>query len=205
MVNSSLGPDPRIARRNFRLGVVNGIAFTVSEALADANLVLTLFIRELGGSNTLVGLLPALKNGGWLLPQIMVAGRIQPLPQKRGVYRTAAVLRVLSWLVLTATIYGATRVGHGPALAAFFVAYTLFMLSGGSSSLAFQEIVAKIIPVRRRGVFFSYRQLFGGLLAFAVAGPLVRSILRAGSPWPFPSNYGLLCVLSLVGLLVGLG
>jgi MFS family permease len=74
----------------------------------------------------------------------------------------------------------------------------LYNLTGGSGSLAFQDVVAKVIPPRRRGSFFSSRQLFGGLLAFCVAGPLVRVMLSQDGPLPFPANYGLLCVIALV-------
>jgi hypothetical protein len=65
-------------------------------------------------------------------------------------------------------------------------------------------VVAKIIPARRRGSFFGTRQLMGGLLTFAVAGPLVRWLLGATGPLPFPYDFGVLCVLGLLFYTVGL-
>jgi hypothetical protein len=64
--------------------------------------------------------------------------------------------------------------------------------------------VAKVIPPRRRGSFFGTRQLFGGLLTFAIVGPLVRWLLSEASPLPFPYNYGVLGVLAWISMSIGL-
>src|SRR5437762_81696 len=47
------------ARRNFRLGVTNGVMLTLVDGLISPSIVLALFINRLGASNLLVGLLPA--------------------------------------------------------------------------------------------------------------------------------------------------
>lgn len=189
---------PSQTQRNFSLGVANGILFALADALTDANLVLALFVRNLGGSQVMVGLLPSLKNGGWLLPQLLVAGRIGGLPRKLPLYRRTSAVRLLIFTLLTLVIFGASWLGPLLTLTLLFVLYTLYNLTGGSGSLAFQDVVAKAIPPRRRGSFFSYRQLFGGLLAFCVAGPLVRLMLSQDGPVSFPANYGVLCVIALV-------
>ena len=194
---------PSQAQTNFRLGVANGVLFTLGEALIDANLVLALLVRQLGGAQAAVGLLPSLKNGGWLLPQLLVAGRIQGLPRKLPLYRRTALTRMAAFALLLVVIFGAGWLGSSLALLLLCLAYTAYNLLGGSSSLAFQDLVAKVIPARRRGSFFSYRQLGGGLLAFFVAGPIVRALLAQDGPLPFPANYGLLGVVSFV--FVGLG
>lgn len=194
---------PSQRQRNFRLGVINGILFTLGEALIDANLVLALFVRDLGGSQAMVGLLPSLKNGGFLLPQLLVAGRIEGMPRKLPLYRRTALGRVAAFVLLTVTVFSAAWLGGPLALTLLAITYTIYSLTGGSSSLAFQDIVAKAIPPRRRGAFFSYRQLFGGLLAFFVAGPIVRAALERGN-LPFPINYGLLGIAALIAISLGL-
>lgn len=195
---------PSQAQRNYRLGVTNGILFALSEALADANIVLALLVRDLGGSQTLVGLLPSLKNGGWLLPQLLVAGRIEGMPRKLPLYRRAAAIRLVAFLLMTLVIFSAVALGPSLALLLIFLTYSVYNLTGGSGSLAFQDIVAKTIPPRRRGSFFSYRQLFGGLLAFFVGGPLVRALLQQDGPLAFPANYGVLCLIGFVVMALAL-
>jgi MFS family permease len=195
---------PSQAQRNFRLGVANGILFTLGEALIDANLVLALLVRQLGGSQVVVGLLPSLKNGGFLLPQLLVAGRVAGMPLKLPLYRRAAFVRTIVFALMVAVVFGSGAFSPSVALLLLCVMYTAYSIIGGSGSLAFQDVVAKTIPPRRRGSFFSYRQMFGGLLAFFVAGPIVRALLSQEGPLPFPANFGMLFAVAFVFLSLAL-
>jgi hypothetical protein len=56
---------------------MNGIMFTLVEAIIAPSIVLAWFINRLGAPNALVGLLPAILAGGWFLPQILVASRVR--------------------------------------------------------------------------------------------------------------------------------
>jgi MFS family permease len=195
---------PAVVRRNYRLGVANGVLFTLGDAFSSAGLVLALLVRQMGGSLALVGLLPALQSGGYLLPQLLVGGRIQAMPYKMPLYRRAAFARLVAFLALTVAIFAATVVPAWLSLWLIVIGYMVFNLGGGTSTLAFQDIAAKIIPARGRGSFFGTRQLLGGLLTFALAGPLVRWLLGAGGPLPFPENFGVLSVLSLLCYAAGM-
>jgi MFS family permease len=190
--------SPSAARRNYRLGVINGISFGLGEAIASPSLVLSLLIRELGGPLALVGALPAIQTAGYLLPQILVSGRLQGQPYKLPIYRTFGVVRVLTWAALVVAIFFAAALPAPLSLALFVGGYLIFNVCGGVTTLAFQDVIAKVIPLRRRGAFFGIRQLGAGLLAFALGGTLVRWLLGAGGPLPFPANFGLLALLSLV-------
>jgi MFS family permease len=195
---------PHVVRTNYRLGVANGVLFAFGDSLTSAGLVLALLVRQLGGSLALVGLLPALQSGGFLLPQLLVGGQLQAMTYKLPLYRRAAVVRLSTFLVLTLVVFAAGLIPPSLSLWLIILCYMVFNLGGGTSTLAFQDVVAKIIPARRRGSFFGARQLMGGLLTFAVAGPLVRWLLGEGGPLPFPHNFGVLCVLGLLFYTAGL-
>lgn len=196
--------SPAEIRRNYRLGVINGVLFALGDSLSSAGLVLALLVRQLGGSLALVGLLPALQIGGFLLPQMLVGGRLQAMPYKLPLYRRAAVARMSAFGAMLLAIFAAGSLSPNTSLWLIIICYSVFNFGGGTSTLAFQDVVAKIIPPRRRGSFFGTRQLYGGLLTFAIVGPLVRWLLGEGSPLPFPYNYGLLGVLALISLSIGL-
>jgi MFS family permease len=195
---------PRVVRRNYLLGVINGVLFSLGDSLTNAGLVMALLVRQLGGSLTLVGLLPALQNGGFLLPQLLVGGRLQAMPYKLPLYRRAAFARIVAYLVLTIVMFAAASLPTGLSLWLIVVCFTIFQVGGGTSALAFQDVVAKTVPARRRGSFFGARQLFGGLSAFAIAGPLVSWLLGASSPLPFSYNFGVLGILTLLLYAVGM-
>jgi MFS family permease len=195
---------PQVIQRNYALGVLNGVLFTLGDNFSNASLVLALLIRQLGGSLVLVGLLPALQSGGFLLPQLFVGGRLQAMPYKLPLYRNAALARSVAYLILTAVMFAAAHLPPTLSLWLIVICFTIFQVGGGTSALAFQDVVAKTIPPRQRGRFFGARQLFGGLLAFAVAGPLVRWLLSADGPLPFSYNFGALGLLTLLVYAVGM-
>jgi hypothetical protein len=51
----------RYESRNFRLGILHRALAELGKTLADPGVVLALFVRQLGGSNTLVGLLSTIR------------------------------------------------------------------------------------------------------------------------------------------------
>src|SRR5690606_13637230 len=138
------------------------------------------------------------------LPQLLVSGRLQDQPYKLPVYRLFGAIRVLTWAGLAAAIFAAGVLPPAVALALIVAAFTVFNFCGGVTTLAFQDIVARIIPPRRRGSFFGIRQFVAGLLAFAVGGTLVRWLLGERGPLPFPANFGALMLLSLVCFAAGI-
>ncbi len=196
--------SPVVVRRNYWLGIANGVLYTVGETLSSPGLVLALLVRQLGGSLVLVGLLPALQSGGYLLPQLLVGGRIQGMPYKLWLYQRAAFVRVALFIVMLIVIFNSATLPPALSLGLIVLTFSLFNLGGGTSTLAFQDVVAKVIPPRRRGVFFGFRQLVGGLLGFALVGPLVGWLLGDASPVAFPANFGLLCLLALLFMAGGL-
>lgn len=194
-------PDPHL-RRNFALGIVNGGMFGFAEALMSIDTVLTWFVQQLGGSNFLIGLIGPLRDAGWLLPQLFISHRLQREPLKQPLYRRAAMIRVVAWLIWTLAVF--VLAGHPSALLlVFFAAYGVNALASGLAGLPFMEIVAKTIPPDRRGSYFGGRMFLGGLLGL-VAGVLVSVMLAERNPTPFPQNVGILLIVAFAAALVGL-
>src|SRR5258706_14505677 len=65
-------PSPALSspamRRNYRLGVANGVLFALGGSLSSANLGMALLLRQLGGSPSRVGRPPPRTAGLFLLP-----------------------------------------------------------------------------------------------------------------------------------------
>jgi len=148
-------------------------------------------VSHLTSSNLLVGLVVPLGDAGWLLPQIFVSARIQRMQRKMPSYTLAAVIRTVAWLLLAAAVW----LLDDPLvlLAGFFVLYTAARLSAGLGGLTFFDVVAKTIPARRRGSFFSSRQFLGGLLGLG-AGWIVKTLLNHPA-LPFPRGHAVLFLL----------
>ncbi|GMA16973.1 MFS transporter [Deinococcus metallilatus] len=186
---------------NERLGILNGWLVFLGDGFLSVSVVVAGFAARLGAPNAIIGLLPAISAGGWMLPQLLVAARVRSLPYKLPVYRSAALVRMLTYLAMV--VIAATLAGQ-PALCLtlFVLAMLLNALASGVSGLPFLEVVSKIVPPGRRAWFFGTRNLYGGLLAFG-AGLVVRWILASGLS--FPLNYALIFLLGTVAYTVGYG
>lgn len=179
----------REIRRSFILGVVNGALFEFAERLIDPPLVLTWFVSRLTSSNLLVGLVAPLGDAGWFLPQVFISGLVQRMPRKMLSYTLAAVIRAISWFLVAAAVW----LVDDPTLLliTFFTLYGVARLAAGLGGLGFFEVVAKTIPANRRGSFFAWRMLTGGLLGLG-AGGVTREVLNR---FAFPHGHALLFVI----------
>lgn len=193
----------RYYRRNLTLGLVNGGLFGFVDSIVSPYLVLSLFVNQLGGSNLLVGLLPAIANGGWFLPQFLISHRLQRLPFKKPVYIGAAIVRIVCWFFLPIVTF--VIGGSNPALllVAFFLLYSIYCFAAGFAGTPFMDIVAKTIPVERRGSYFGQRDLAGALMAIG-AGYLVNTFLDPHIALKFPNNYAVLFSIAFIVVTVAL-
>lgn len=183
-------------RYNYTIGLINGAIFGFVDALIAPSLTLALFVTQLGGSSFLVGLLSAIYNGGWFMPQFLIAHRLQRLPLKKPVYRIGAYIRIACWLAIVIATYTLGANNPSLLLGLFFVFMTVYSFTAGFAGNAFMTIVAKIIPIHRRGSFFGWREFTGTAMGL-LAGYLVAVALGPARGLSFPGNFGLLFLLAL--------
>jgi predicted MFS family arabinose efflux permease len=178
--------------RNYLYGVLNGWFVSMGDGFFNQSIVLSSFAATLGASNSVIGALPAITVGGWLLPQLLVASKIRHLPRKIVVYQKTAFARTMSmiFIVLSSVIFSGN---HMLLLVMFLLGLLINALASGVSGLPWFEVAAKTIPAADRSRFFGIRNLWGGLLAL-LAGFLVRAILASSLVFPF--DYTLIFALS---------
>ena len=122
--------------------------------------MLTWFLAQLGASNTLIGFVQPLRFGASFLLQLSFSGYVERQPYKHPLYRTISIFRCLVLLAFAAVV-AVVPVESPWLVAAFFVALTLYSLGAGLVSIPFMDVVGKVVPPRRRGVFFG-RAMFSG-------------------------------------------
>ncbi len=181
--------------RNFRLALINGIFARVGFRLVDSNMVLSAFVKELTNSNVLVGLTCSTMRAGWMWPQLIISNLLEHRERKMPFYIFGVTVRVAAWLlILLLTIL----IGDHDYFLLFICFYVLYFIASSSlgiSTIPFNDIVAKSIPVKRRARLFSLRQLTSGFFSIGV-GFLIRFVLSEGFYFPFPHNYATLFGLS---------
>lgn len=191
-------------RRNFLLGLTNGIFMRFAYSFADPQTVLPVFVITLTGSHVLAGVVSGLFEAGWFLPQMLISNLVQHRERKLPLYRAMAFVRSGSWVAAGVSVF---LIGHGDyalLFGVFLLCYLGVCLGAGVAAVPFMDVVGKSLPARRRGSFFAYRRLVGGLLGIG-AGIVVARVLSPESGLEFPFGYGLLFCFAAVLAVVGLG
>jgi len=187
-------------RWNFAMGLLHGIFFAGGQAFGNPNTVLPVFLNNFTSSKTLIGLsstiMGSLGSIGSVLPQLLVASKLETKVYKKPILVAAIIIRALCWGILAVIIYF-FAIPH-PTLTVFslFVLLTIFTFMGGVAVIPFMDIWGKAIPSTLRGRFFGYRQFGGGILAIG-SGFIVKAILD-NKEIPFPKNFTLLFLSAFI-------
>jgi len=182
-------------RKNYRLAVANGVLNELAMSISDPGLVLPVFVRLLGGSNTLVGAFAAIRFGGWFLPQFPIAGWMQPRRRKVPIAIALDIMSALTYGVIGALTYAWGLSAPGLLLGVVVLLFAVSRVTAGTGKLARTDTLGKIVPARQRARFFATSNLWGGAAVFG-AGFLIRYMLDEDAGWPFPANFTLLFSLS---------
>jgi MFS family permease len=182
--------------RNFWLGVANGALFILGSTFISGNIVMPLFLQNFTDSKTLIGLASAFLSIGWYLPQFFEGYFAEKTTTKMPIYRFAAWIRISSFAALTLAVLLLADNRTGLSIFVLMVLIFFYSFSGGISGLAFMDIVAKTVPVKRRGAFFGGRLFFGGLLS--IGGSWVVSYVLSSEVIGFPLNFVTLFILAFL-------
>ncbi len=170
-------------RWNFTVNLLTWVFFVMGMSFVSLNTVLPAFARHLTSSNFLIGLIPSLNTLGFLLPQILIANFTQKLKRNKDLIIYAGLGRRIPWFFLFLVV----MLLSSPSLllVTFFILYALFSFSGGIVGPAWQDMLAKVIPLKKRGRFFGWTNfLAGGVSIFAAF--LSIYLLKN---FPFPKNF----------------
>jgi len=163
-------------RWNFVVNTLDGASFWFGMSFFSSTIILPLFVLHFTDSPLAIGLISFLGWAGVLLPQLFMANAVERAPRKK-IYPVVYgffLERLPIFLLAPATFFLATREPF-TALVIFFVLYTWHNIGAGVIAVGWQDMIAKIIPVEKRGRFFGISNFIGngtGILG-ALAVPLV--------------------------------
>ena len=185
--------DDKTTRWNFFSLVLDGSFFSMGIAFLESNTIFPALISQLTDNSVLIGLVSTIRNAGYLLPQLFVAGFAERLPYKKPLLRINGAISRLSVLAMAAIAFFLGGTNPALALVGLIAANAVFALTDGIGGVPWIDMVAKAIPSNRRGRLFGVMQFIGGMGAFA-AGFFIRQVL-ASERLIFPQNYSLLLIV----------
>lgn len=176
-LDASLQPQiERNYRWNFTVNALDGASFWFGMSFISSTIILPLFVSHFTDNPLVFGLIPFLGWAGVLIPSIFMANTVERAPLKKffpvtiGFYSERLPLLLLAPLIYLLAV-------DQPALclAVFFLLYTWHNFGAGIITVGWQDMIAKIFPVDRRGRFFGITNFIGngtGILG-ALAVPFV--------------------------------
>jgi MFS family permease len=172
-------------RWNFLVNALDGASFWFGMSFISSTVILPLYVSHFTANPILIGLISFLGTAGYLLPQLFVANWVERAPRKKFFPVTLGFfLERIPIFLLAPSAYFLAVNQPGLALIAFFVLFAWHTFGAGLIIVGWQDMIAKIIPVDRRGRFFGITNFLGngtGILgALAVPFVLERSTFPNG-------------------------
>lgn len=174
-------------KRNFAANFLDVAFFSLGMAFGSMTTIVPLYIRELGGSNLLVGMVPAIVQTGFVLPPLFVAPYVGRLRLKLPYILRMTLGERIPWFILALMTFWFGLQYPGLVLTLSVVLLAIFGLAGGLTMPAWMDMVATVTPLRMRGKLFGWSGALGGLAG--VGGGLLAESALAN--YAFPTNYAL--------------
>ncbi len=189
----------RHLRRNVTANVAEGALFWLGLSFLSSTTILPLFVSKLTSSTLPLGLIAMLGQGGWLLPQLLAAHWVERMPRRKpAVILVSGLLERLPVWLLVLLGLNATR-WPSAILVLFLLTFAFHTLGGGFIGPAWQDLIARIIPVRRRGRFWGLTNAVGTGTGFA--GSILSAWLLVR--YPFPANFAMIFGLAAAAFTLG--
>ncbi|QUD86188.1 MFS transporter [Phenylobacterium montanum] len=148
--------------RNYAGNYIHGMLGMTGFRLLNAPTFIPIFLHELSGSDAIVGLGAGLQQLGALVSPIISASQIE---HRKKVMPAAMLIGSLMRLAVLGMALASWFMRGMPLLASMLVLLFLFGIFSGAQRVAFQLLLAKVIPIVRRGRLQAWRNLTGGAIA----------------------------------------
>jgi MFS family permease len=186
-------------RWNFSVNVLDIALIMFGTNLVSQATIMPLLVSRLTSSKVAIGLIPAIYSLGYLLPQLLTANFAERLTYKKPFVMLLGGLGERGpFLLIGLVIWGLAGPAPAVALVAFFLLLATSAVSNGVATPAWFDLIAKVIPVHRRGLWSGVANSLGAFLGIAGAA-LAGRILAT---WPFPRNFGLCFILAFVAMAI---
>ncbi len=184
--------------RNFAAHYIHGMLGMTGFRLFNAPTFLPAYLHLLSGSDFIVGLGQSLQQLGGAVSPVIGATQIEH--RKR-----VLPVSMLMGTLMRVQILGVAAAGfflHGSALTITVLAF-LFLLGlfSGAQQVAFQTLLAKVIPTARRGRLQALRNVTGGAIAAGLAFVAGRYIIQRNL---WGNGYGVTFLLAFALTSLGL-
>lgn len=191
-------------RWNFMVSVMDGACYWFGMSFIASTIILPLYVSHFTHNPLIIGIIPFLGTAGYLLPQLFVANAVERAPLKKFFpVKLGFLLERLPIFLLAPSAYFLATSRPILALTVFLLLYAWHTFGAGMVLVGWQDMVAKIVPVEKRGRFFGIINFIGN--ATGIVGALAVTFML--DKFTFPRGFvyafgaaGVLIFLSWIAL-----
>ena len=183
---------------NFSVNLWDVTFITLGFSLISRETVIPVLVSQLTDSKLAIGLVPAMWSLGIYLPQLLTASLAERMVYKKPfiMYISLAVER-LPYLLIGLAVLAFAVTAPALALIALLLGMAVASTGAGVAIPAWMDMIAKVIPTRRRGIWLGLGHGLGLLLGVVGAWFVGRVLVG----YAFPGNYALLFFAAFVIML----
>ncbi len=174
-------------RHNVIINTLDISFFFMADSFWNINTIMPVFAATLTDNPFLIGLMPAIVNAGWFLPQMFIASRVTHTPKILPMSIRLGVFERLPYLLFAVLALAIPYISKSTALILLILLMTWRGIAGGMAALPWQEVMARVIPLSHRARFFGFSRVFGqgaGILGSVLSGLILATL-------SYPRNYAL--------------
>jgi MFS family permease len=166
---------------NFTVNIGDASFFGFGLGIASYVTVIPLFVATLTDSPLLIGLVSAMHEIGWYLPQLLTADQVSRLARFKRMVLFNTLHERLPFYGMAFLALASPYIGKEIALVAMLLLVIWQSLGGGFTATAWQSMINKIMPEHRRGTFYGIQSSMANLLGSggAVAAGLILLAVEA--------------------------
>ncbi len=188
-------------RWNFGVNLLVSAFWQFANSFIFGATVLALYASYLTDTAVLIGLIPAVQNAMFFFPQLLLARKAQTLARAKPYVIRLSLFERLPYLAVALSILLWPGAPRGAAYAILGLSLIVAMGSGGLVNPAWKSLIAKVIPLRRRGLLFGLSNALGGLLGMGGAA-ISRQVF---SRYDYPYSFGIAFLLCGIVQLISWG
>lgn len=188
-------------RFNFVVGLLDGAFFGLGMGFGSFLAIVPLFVHHLTESALLIGLVPAVHNMGWQLPQLLTAGWLARAKRYRPLTLFMTVHERVPFLGLALLALLVPQTSKTVILVLTFAMLVWQGLGAGLAANPWTNLISKVIPQELHGTFFGAQSAaFNGL---AGVSALLASLILSRVAEPL--SFAVCFTLTFLAMVVSFG
>ena len=172
-------------KHNFIVNFLDGTTFWFGASFFAYRTILPVYIANLTDNEFTIALLSTIVATGWLLPQLFTANWVQRLPLKKFVPVNVGFWTERLPILFLVPVAWLSTISREIALILSLLLISWHIIGAGVIAVGWQDMLAKIFPLDRRGKFFGITN-FGGTATGVLGASTVAWLLGR---YEFPYSY----------------